>query len=146
MVRSFLGMNIPRPALWIRASNRQGTYPLCSVLIPTWIPRALPTENGHQKCCRFTSPVPAPTLRRSCPLPAQSPPRYKKRTIAVLVEEGEGLLELGNLLLGQLISHGCGWGLFASCLKNGEMSRPRSNLEPGRCFFCDFLRRGKTSI
>ena len=60
------------------------------------------------KNAAVSPPVPAPTLRRSCPLPTQSPPRYKKRTIAVLVEEGEGLLELGNLLLSQLISHGCG--------------------------------------
>lgn len=30
---------------------------------------------------------------------------YCGRTIAILVEEGEGLLELGDLLLGKLVSH-----------------------------------------
>jgi hypothetical protein len=30
-------------------------------------------------------------------------------TIAILVEEAEGLLELGNLVVGELIRHACRW-------------------------------------
>jgi hypothetical protein len=73
----------------------------------------------------------------------------RRRTIPVLVEKAERLLEFGNLLFGQLVSHG-GFRSFAFWLKTqvldgGGRSRPRTErplpfAAPGGSFAAFFVR------